>query len=247
MPSHWQDLELGADLPSSLKKGPQPTSCCGECMCEAFRRARGLQLALRKCSRIYPAMRNQCAHIRATQDDCHLCSSYLTPPCLFPAESQPRQRPPATQRAVPTSATSSHHQELLRTAPVPGDPWAQKTGQRTAGPAGDRHLSPCCPGAESPKKAFWPKKMTSSSAGAGASMPVCVLSDFPGAGHVTVLAPPALTRHQQKMPEGADASISRACCSQPPSEERQLHRLIPSSANRITGALSHPDHPSSPA
>lgn len=164
-------------------------------------------MALHKCSRIYPAMRNQCVHIRATQDDCHLCSSHLTPPCVFPAESQPRQRPPATQRAVPTSATSSHHQELLRTAPVPGDPWAQKTGQRTAGPAGDRHLSPCCSGAESPKKAFCTKKITSSSAGAGASMPVCALSDFPGAGHITVLAPPALTRHQQKMPEGADVSM----------------------------------------
>lgn len=37
MPSHWQDLELGADLPSSLKKGTQPTSYCGECMCEAFK------------------------------------------------------------------------------------------------------------------------------------------------------------------------------------------------------------------
>lgn len=173
MPSHWQDLEPGADLPSSLKKGTQPTNCCGECMCEAFRRARGLQSALRKCSRIYPAMRNQRVHIKATQDGCHLCSSHLMPPCLFPGESQPRPRPPDTQGVVPTLVTSSHQQGLLRTAPVSGNPWAQKTGQRMAGPAGDRHLSPCWPGAGSPKKAFWPKKITSSGAGARAPMPVC--------------------------------------------------------------------------
>ena len=153
------------------------------------------------------------------------------PTCLFPAESQPRPRPPATQHTVPTSVTSSRHQELLRTAPVPGDPWAQKTGQRTAGPAGDRHLSPCCPGAGSPKKAFWPKKIISSSAGARASMPVCALSDFPGAGRITALAPPALTQGiSRKCLKEQTPQCSHACY-QPSSEERQLHQLIPSSAH----------------
>lgn len=52
-------------------------------------------------------------------------------------------------------------------------------------------IVPCCSGLSPPKKAFWTKEDYKLKCGGRASMPVCALSDFPVAGHITVLAPSA--------------------------------------------------------
>lgn len=98
-----------------------------------------------------------------------------------PAQTEPLPLRVRSPRRPPPSCHSGAGQER------PGDSWARKIGRRTAGPAGDGHLSPRRLGARSSRKAFWPKKITSSRACRG-PVPACVCMRV----HVSSVTSPVL-------------------------------------------------------